>query len=299
MRLVDRFLAQSEFAPLQRDLRVVDVGYGDSLVSTTELARFLLPLCEHLQLTAVENDPLRVRSGAREHADLPLTIAESISVRQGGFALHELGLEGLHLVRCFNVLRGYGKEDAENAQRLLCSQLLDGGLLIEGTSDTEGHQLGCHLWQRQNHHLVYGGLLLATDFARGFSPRMFRDVLPRDLRRSCFPGEPVFTLLARWEEEVSRIRQRQGKSKRNATALWMNQVFASSIAELSADPELPLSYIALPPETPEDRRAPGAAVLWRPQKPSHSNWNSSPNDPGHEGGFSFRFPGSTRGQVLR
>jgi hypothetical protein len=105
-----------------------------------------------------------------------------------------------------NVLRGYtvGEAAAETAR--WSSWLTDGGLLIEGSTDVDGALGSAHLWRKHDGVLVHEGLAFFTDFTRGFAPMMFRDVLPRDLRRSVKPGQPIHALLARWQRAFESER---------------------------------------------------------------------------------------------
>jgi hypothetical protein len=55
-----------------------------------------------------------------------------------------------------------------------------------------------HLLRRRGGQVVREGLLFHTDFSHGFAPVLFRDWLPRDLRRRVRPGEPIHAFLADW-----------------------------------------------------------------------------------------------------
>ena len=103
------------------------------------------------------------------------------------------------VVRAMNVLRGYREEEVAAIHEALGAGLVEGGLVLEGSTDTEGHVTVVHLLRRRGAQLVREALLFHTDFTRGFSPWLFRDWLPRDLRRSATPGTPIHDLLTRWD----------------------------------------------------------------------------------------------------
>lgn len=106
------------------------------------------------------------------------------------------------VVRAMNVLRGYREEEVPAIHAALGAGLVEGGLLLEGSTDTEGHVSVVSLLRRRAGGLVREALLFHTDFARGFSPWLFRDWLPRDLRRRAQPGTAIHSLLSRWEERT-------------------------------------------------------------------------------------------------
>jgi hypothetical protein len=105
-----------------------------------------------------------------------------------------------------NLLRVYPAEAVAQAHAQLGARVLPGGLVVEGSTDTPGRVLVAHLLRRSDVGLVREGLLFHTDFRRGFAPRLFRDWLPRDLRRRVKPGEFVFDFLADWEAAWTPVR---------------------------------------------------------------------------------------------
>ena len=199
IELLDR-LFEANFFELPEQGHAVDLGYGDSPVTTLDWATALSSGAHRFKVIGVETDASRVRRAVKEFE------ADGIYFYQGGFDLGLLGLESIAVIRCMNVLRGYPLESVKSAQIAMLKSLVPGGLLLEGSTDTEGHLLTAHLWRRSEQSATYEGLLMATDFRRGFSPRMFRDVLPRDLRRHVKPGEPVFEFLEHFETLTNEMR---------------------------------------------------------------------------------------------
>ena len=137
---------------------------------------------------------------AREHADA-LT-----DFRQGGFALPLRPGETVRLLRVMNLLRGYRPEELAGIHHTLGQVLLEGGLLVEGSTDAEGAVGVAHLLRRGPEGLVREALLFHTDFSRGFAPVLFRDWLPRDLRRRVKPGEPIHAFFAHWTHAWEHAR---------------------------------------------------------------------------------------------
>jgi hypothetical protein len=169
----------------------VDLGLGDQPWTTLDTARCLNALHPGLPLIGVDIDPLRLRRARR-------LAPSGVQFRQGGFALPLERDEPARLVRAMNVLREYDAREVPAAHRALGAALVTGGLLIEGTSTREGGVLCAHWLRKRETGLFREGLLFCTDFSQGFAPCLFRDVLPRDLRRHTRPHEPMYEFLRAW-----------------------------------------------------------------------------------------------------
>lgn len=197
LRGLDAYLLHEERGLLAREegpwarAAVVDVGFGEHPWTTLDSARAFRTVHPALPVVGVDLDPERVAS-AGEHADA-LT-----EFRHGGFSLPLRPGETVRLIRVMNLLRGYRSEDVPGVHQTLGDALLEGGLLVEGSSDTPGAVLAAHLLRRGPEGLVREALLFHTDFSRGFAPVLFRDWLPRDLRRRVKPGEPIHSFFAHW-----------------------------------------------------------------------------------------------------
>lgn len=177
LRALDAWLLH--FAPELLDGRgaLVDVGFGESPVTTEEWAR---------TAPAARVIGLDVRAAASNEVELHV----------GGFEDVQR-FAPIAVVRAMNVLRSYREEDVAPARALMRRGLLPDGLLIEGSSDTDGHVLVVSLSRGER-----GALLFHTDFTRGFSPWLFRDWLPRDLRRGVKQGTPLHTFFTEWSERT-------------------------------------------------------------------------------------------------
>jgi hypothetical protein len=206
LEALDVFLLHSERELLTRDegewarAVFVDLGFGEHPWTTLESARAFRELNPRLAVVGVELEPQRVES-ARAHADA-LT-----DFREGGFQLPLRPGETVRLIRAMNLLRGYRPEEVPGIHDTLGSALLEGGLLVEGSTDTPGAVLVAHLLRRVPGGLAREALLFHTDFSRGFAPVLFRDWMPRDFRRRVKPGEPIHAFFADWTAAWQQARE--------------------------------------------------------------------------------------------
>ena len=177
----------------------------------------------------------------------------------GGFDLCAVTPGNASFVRCLNVLRGYSVWDVKGALLQMGRALGPRGLLLEGTSDVEGTLAAVHVWRRnQAARLDYEGRVCVTNFSRGFSPWMFRDVLPRDLRRHAKPGEPVFEWLAAWDDQTQTIRKALRDEIHSQKGVEANRrVFTESLSRLAK----------MRSET-DTRFAHRGVALFKPERPS-------------------------------
>ena len=197
---------------------VVDLGIGARPWTTIETARAYRQLKPDLELIGVDNDPLRV-TNAQAHA-IP-----GVSFREGGFALPLAPTEPARLIRAMNVLRQYRRDDVAAAHHAMSRHLLEGGLLIAGSSNRQGETLVALLLRGVPGGLQREGLLFATDFSKGFAPRMFRRTLPRDLRAGAHPIGPIQDFLSLWH-----AAWRSARTSRNT---GQTEVFIESAQRLA------------------------------------------------------------------
>jgi hypothetical protein len=190
LKALDAFLVHVEGPLLERAERVVDVGFGLEPWTTLEWSESLHAVNAEIEVVGIERESESV-AAARTHA------RENIRFIEGGFDA-VAPLAPVSVVRAMNVLRGYPPGEIEAAHTRLAAPLVDDGLLVEGSTDTDGAVLVAHVMRKRAGVLVREELLFHTDFSRGFAPLLFRDWLPRDLRRRVVPGEPIHAFFERW-----------------------------------------------------------------------------------------------------
>lgn len=163
---------------------IVDFGFGLTPVTTFELAQTVRAVNPALRVVGVEREAHEAVPG------LELVVGDTAA------------LAPISVLRAMNVVRGYREDEVDALHAGLGAGVIDGGLVLEGSSDTEGHVTVTWLLRKRAGALVRESLLFHTDFSRGFSPWLFRDWLPRDLRRRATPGTPIHTLLTKWNARV-------------------------------------------------------------------------------------------------
>lgn len=215
LRALDAWLLHHE--PQLSRGPLVDFGFGATADTTLEWAR-----ATGAHVIGIDRHPVEP--------------VEGLDLRVGGFEQCE-ALSGIAIVRALNVLRGYRKEEVLPARARLGAPLREGGLLIDGSSDTEGHVLVAWLLRKQGGALRPEALLCHTDFTRGFSPWLFRDWLPRELRRDVREGTGLHALFTGWEARAGQ-----------AAAVTPQARFSASIAPplLSSAWELERGFVRCP-----------------------------------------------------
>jgi len=199
----------------------VDVGFGEHPITTLETFRALRDANPALAVIGFELDAARASNAQTRFQQ------EGLCFRRGGFRDAAACEPKARIIRVMNVLRSYPPQQVEAVHDTLATGLIDGGLLIEGTSDTAGHVLTAWLIRREGTAARKEGLLLYTDFSRGFSPWLLRDYIPRDIRRDVQPGTPIHALLTDWHAAWSAVRSAGEKSAR--------ALFDRSIATLATN----------------------------------------------------------------
>ncbi|GAB4575569.1 MAG: hypothetical protein Kow0077_27700 [Anaerolineae bacterium] len=201
LRRIDNYLRMNEHALLTRQdgpfagAYFVDLGFGAEPFTTLESAARLRRANPALPILGVEIAP--------EHVARALPFADDRTrFRVGGFNIPLEAGEHVRLIRAFNVLRQYEEADVLPAWQTMGLALLEGGLLVEGTSDPSGRMWTANLLRRRGEALVYEGLLFGTNFRGGIAPGMFQPVLPKNCIHRMLPGEPVYAFMTAWNEAV-------------------------------------------------------------------------------------------------
>lgn len=184
LRRADRWTA-SVYGPLlisaERPL-VVDLGYGSSHVTTSELFVRLRRVSPDVEVVGVEIDPIRV--AAAKPYERP-----GLSFVRGGFEL-PLNRKPL-IIRAFNVLRQYGEPQAWQAWDLLRSGLASNGVIVEGTCSEIGHRASWVALDARGPRT----LTLSARLAGFGRPSDLAERLPKALIHRNVPGERVHDFL--------------------------------------------------------------------------------------------------------
>lgn len=185
LRRVDRWTCAAVASALRTaaDPLVVDLGFGETPVTTVELATRLRRLRPDVEVVGIEIDPTRVRAAQALRAP-------GLSFRHGGF---ELALDGRRpvLVRALNVLRQYPEDAAARHGAQLGAGLAPGGLLVEGTCDELGRRAA---WIAATPDGPVS-LTLAARLADLHHPGELAERLPKSLIHRNVPGEGVHAWL--------------------------------------------------------------------------------------------------------
>lgn len=227
LRMLDRFVVARLLGGFDTGSTevVVDVGFGQEGWTTRELFEALGQAAVACEVVGVEVEPGRVQAAQA-------LACEGLRFVEGGFDLKQAVGREARLVRAMNVLRQYGPHEVAEAHRAWGEGVCEGGYLVEGTCDGEGAIGSAHVLQKRQGQLEKVGLMMWTDFSRGFGPWMFRDWLPADLRRSLRRGRQVdgvemYAVLQRWAELAGEVRRAGVRGNR--------EVFEGSLTRLAVE----------------------------------------------------------------
>ncbi len=208
-----------------RDSCLIDLGYGETPVTTLELSDRLRRHNPELRVIGVEIDPARVASAEPYAGDY-------VEFRLGGFNFPLLsGERAVHervrIIRAFNVLRQYEEFSVESAYSLMAEHVLPGGLMIEGTSDPLGRTGSANVMRRRNKaSWEYEAVVFSTSFIPDFSPSRFCAFLPKNLIHRMVPGSSIHEFFTAWERSARDTRY---------TRIWGDRQWFRVSAERLAD----------------------------------------------------------------
>jgi hypothetical protein len=148
----------------------------------------------------VEIDPARVAAAKAQ-------VGDRLDLRVGGFDLPLREGEAPRLVRAMNVLRTYRAAQAEAARARVCATLLPGGLLLEGSTSTDGALGVAGAWTATRGGPRLDHLLFVHDDATGFHPRQWLGWLPRGSRDGARPVGLAAEAMAWWTAAWDRARR--------------------------------------------------------------------------------------------
>jgi hypothetical protein len=106
---------------------------------------------------------------------------------------------------------------------------------VEGSADPAGSITVAHLLRREEQGLSREALLFHTDFVHGFAPLLFRDWLPRDLRRRVRPGEPIHAFLEQWTAAWKSVREAHATAGPAEAFLRSAEALARSVEGIDTD----------------------------------------------------------------
>jgi hypothetical protein len=224
LRRVDNFVTMYCCDLIMTDQHLyVDLGYGQSPITTLESAKRFRQYNTQLPILGVEIDNKRVRE-AQQFAD------NITDFRQGGFNLPLQNnittgqRETVNLIRAFNVLRQYDLEsDCRDSHVLMCNYLNINGILIEGTSDPLGRIWVSNIIRKQiDQSLLIEALVFSTNFRDGFNIVSFQQILPKNfLHRMTGPNEMIYNFFEDWKISYEQI----GKSMKTMFGIGIRQQF--------------------------------------------------------------------------
>lgn len=199
LRRVDQFILQYDPMLIFRKDKnnqqtiYVDHGYGWSPVTTLESARQFHQINPNLKIVGVEISPERVETGTPY-------LSPTLDFRLGGFDIPYKANEIARYIRSFNVLRQYDEDEFILHIKTLSQGLMNGGLLIEGTSNPTGRFWVANLIRKKENVLKYEGLVFSTNFKDGFTPQDFQPFLPKNLIHHMMPGHPIYDFIQDWQK---------------------------------------------------------------------------------------------------
>ncbi|WP_328292783.1 class I SAM-dependent methyltransferase [Kineococcus sp. NBC_00420] len=238
LRRVERWLAQTQDGRLRRARTplVVDLGYGASPVTVTDLQRWLRRVRPDVRVVGLEISPERVefaRAGTAGVAGAP-------EFAVGGFELGVPGGGAPVLVRAFNVLRQYETAEVLATWDLMRSRLAPGGLAVDGTCDELGRR-AC--WVALDRDAGPVSLTISVRLAGLPQPSVVAERLPKVLIHRNVAGEGVHDLLraadAAWARAAPAgtfgVRQRWIATCRDLARDWpvLDSVARWRLGELS------------------------------------------------------------------
>lgn len=176
----------------------VDIGIGDDPATTLETAARLRAVRPGLVVVGVDVEPGRIRRAR--------AVASHVTWRNASFDWRTDTRERAKIVRIMNVLRAYPAAVRERLLEQLVPTLIDGALVVEGSTCATGDVVAARLIRKRHGSLAVEGVFFATGFRRGFAPEMFRDRMPRDERRGS--NAPFAGLFDAWTAVWLEVRER-------------------------------------------------------------------------------------------
>jgi hypothetical protein len=192
----------------QKDAIFIDLGFGRYPTTTIETYRRLADINPNVKVIGVEIDKERLL-GAKKYEQ------PNVEFRLGGFNLPLLKTESVTLIRCYNVLRQYPEEEFPSSIEAMGYYLVEGGIILEGTSDQFGRLVSFNLFTKDKGKIVKRGLVFGTNFNFDFFPRDFQSVLPKNFIQHVIYGEWIYQFFDDWTASYYKIMKQKLPSQRH------------------------------------------------------------------------------------
>ena len=198
LRQTDHFLLlyDRNLITSQSDSVVVDLGYGFEAVTTLELAEKFWKVNPHLKIIGVEIDLERVEKAKPFESTL-------LEFRHGGFNIPLRAGETIRFIRAFNVLRQYPEDQVISAWSEMSKGMIDGGILMEGTSNPSGGIWVANILRYKKKNWTSEGLVFFTNFRGELDLDDFKARLPKNLIHRMIPGEMIYSFFENWQTALN------------------------------------------------------------------------------------------------
>ena len=200
LHFVDEFLRLHYYPQWHcQAVRFADIGFGDRPSTTVAWYESARQHFANLTMIGSDIDQERVDGAQRE-------VRDNLSFIKSDFADAQWQ-DSMHCLRAMNVLRQYSPEAVAPAQQKMGQALCHGGVLVEGTCSKKGEVGTFYLLEKCQTEVERTGLVMWTDFSQGFSPWLFRDRLPRDLRGHLHRMPALVEVFEAWNRASIRERE--------------------------------------------------------------------------------------------
>lgn len=196
LRRVDRWIARHPVLRRAEDPFVVDLGFGASAVTPTELHARITRVRADATVLGLEIDPERVTRARDQAAGVA-----GLDFALGGFEVPTPRGRRPVIIRAMNVLRQYDEADVADAWARMCGRLAHGGILVEGTCDEIGRVV---TWVEVGADAVPRTLTVSLRLAALEDPAILAERLPKALIHRNVPGERVHDYVAALQREWHR-----------------------------------------------------------------------------------------------
>jgi hypothetical protein len=203
----------------------VDLGYGENPVTTLESFERMRRHNPTARILGVEIDPARVKAAQ------PFS-RSGLEFVLGGFNLPLPKEEPASVVRALNVLRQYPEEEFAPAIQMLANSLIEGGFLLEGTSDPTGRLMVLNIFRKHAQDLRHEGLVFSVRFTKPFMPRDLQPVLPKNCIHHVEPESALDTFFHSWTlawHQASRQQSHEPRARFFEAAMRLSRQYGYAV----------------------------------------------------------------------